>query len=142
MLDLDVTKSAGPDNVPGTFLISCAKPLGVPICLLFQRSIEESTKPSIWKRAYLTPVHKKSSKLDISNYSPIPKLCIKRKVLKNTCIISHMHFQWVYLVNVSISNLALLNNYVTDAMSDGYQVDIIYTDYSKAFDRIRHCPSK
>ncbi|CAH2097444.1 unnamed protein product [Euphydryas editha] len=38
----------------------------------------------------------------------------------------------------TISNLLLCSDFLTEHMSKGYQVDVIYTDYSKAFDRIDH----
>lgn len=38
----------------------------------------------------------------------------------------------------TVSNLVLLNDNLTAAMDKGNQVDVIYTDYSKAFDRINH----
>jgi hypothetical protein len=36
-----------------------------------------------------------------------------------------------------VTNLVLLNEYLTAAMDSGCQIDVIYTDYSKAFDRIQ-----
>lgn len=144
---LDVTKSAGPDHLSPRFLIPCAKSLAYPISLLFKKSCNFGTVPSIWKLAYITPVHKKGSKMDITNYRPISKLCIIAKVfekiiydqlyasLKN----EFNHHQHGFLHGRStISNLILLNDYITEALEEGIQVDAIYTDYSKAFDRIQH----
>ncbi|CAG9136579.1 unnamed protein product [Plutella xylostella] len=38
----------------------------------------------------------------------------------------------------TVSNLCLFNDYLTEKMDTRNQVDVIYTDYSKAFDRIDH----
>lgn len=147
LANLDASKSAGPDNVPGAFLMGCAKSLGLPLYLLFKRSLDEHSIPMIWKRAYITPVHKKGPKQDITNYRPISKLCIVAKVFEkivyNQLYVALSRYfspsQHGFLKGrCTVSNLALLNNFVTDAMSEGFQVDVVYTDYSKAFDRIRH----
>lgn len=37
------------------------------------------------------------------------------------------------------SNLILANDFITKGMNDLAQVDVIYTDYRKCFDRIDHC---
>jgi hypothetical protein len=147
LLQLDPSKSAGPDNVPALFLINCTKSIVEPIVLLFNRSFAECTVPSIWKSAFITPVHKKGSKTEVTNYRPISKLCILSKLLEKLVYIQvnealKNYFspnQHGFLQHRStISNLSLLNDYVSFEMSRGSQVDVIYTDYSKAFDRIDH----
>ncbi|KAL0881298.1 hypothetical protein ABMA27_001181 [Loxostege sticticalis] len=144
---LDPAKSAGPDHLPAYFLIQCADSLTFPISLLFKRSLLESYVPKLWKLAFITPVHKSGSKIDIDNYRPISKLCIISKVfekivydqLYNTVKNSFSDYQHGFLRKRStVSNLVLLNDYVTHSMDNGRQVDVIYTDYSKAFDRIDH----
>jgi hypothetical protein len=147
LLKLDPAKSAGPDDLPACFLINCAKSLVVPVTLLFKRSFSEYSVPSLWKSAYITPVHKKGLKTHIVNYRPISKLCILSKVLEKVVYNqvyealknSFSPNQHGFLRRRStVSNLILMNEYVTEAMDSGYQVDVIYTDYSKAFDRIDH----
>lgn len=144
---LDPSKSAGPDELPAVFIIKCAKSLTVPVTLLFRRSFSECTVPLIWKSAYITPVHKKGPKTDILNYRPISKLCILSKVLEkivHTQVYAGIRcslndFQHGFLPGRStVSNLVLFNDFLTQSMDRGFQVDTIYTDYSKAFDRINH----
>ena len=36
------------------------------------------------------------------------------------------------------TNLAIFSNYVLSVLEQGYQCDVIYTDFSKAFDRVDH----
>ena len=38
----------------------------------------------------------------------------------------------------SITNLVYFTKYVVDSMEAGYQVDVIYTHFSKAFDKVNH----
>ncbi|KAJ8723720.1 hypothetical protein PYW07_007700 [Mythimna separata] len=145
--NLDPSKSGGPDLIPPIFIINCAKSLVAPICLLFERSLKEGIVPKIWKSAFITPVFKKGDKSNIENYRPISKLCLFSKVLErvvHTQVYSafQRYFgdeQHGFLRRRSTaSNLVLSNELITAGMDDRCQVDVIYTDYSKCFDRIDH----
>jgi hypothetical protein len=39
----------------------------------------------------------------------------------------------------AVSNLLENSSFVLNSIKDGFQVDLIYMDFSKAFDRVRHC---
>jgi Reverse transcriptase (RNA-dependent DNA polymerase) len=41
--------------------------------------------------------------------------------------------------NGTVSNLIEYSWFILKTMENGYQVDSLYTDFSKAFDKIRHC---
>jgi ribonucleases P/MRP protein subunit RPP40 len=58
--------------------------------------------------AFITPVHKGGVTSEVQNYRPISKLCL------------------------------FANEFITSGMEGGSQVDVIYTDYRKCFDRIDH----
>ena len=144
---LDLRKSAGPDNLPPTFILGCANSLSVPLTLLYRRSLSEGIVPSIWKSAFITPIHKKGPKDSVENYRPISKLCVFAKVLERLVynqvysalrqtLSEHQHG---FLKGKSTtSNLLLCSDYLTENMSQPAQIDVVYTDYSKAFDRIDH----
>lgn len=144
---LDYNKSAGPDDVHPRLLINCASSLVTPICILFKRSISEGIMPKIWKTGTITPIHKKGSKREICNYRPISKLCVLAKIFEK--IIHNQVYDAVknsfipqqhgFLKGRSTtSNLITFTDAITKGMDAGGQVDAIYTDYSKAFDRIDH----
>lgn len=144
---LDCKKSAGPDGLHPLLLKKCSKSLTYPITLLFKKSLLDGSVPLIWKTATITPIHKKGSKQDISNYRPISKLCILAKVFEklihNQLYAALKHFfssqQHGFMKGRSTTtNLVSFLDVVTAGMEGGGQVDAIYTDYSKAFDRIDH----
>ncbi|CAH2106212.1 unnamed protein product [Euphydryas editha] len=147
LLSLDPSKSAGPDLISPKLLTKCAKTIAIPISLLFKKSLASCVVPQIWKAAYITPVHKKGSKTDILNYRPISKLCVLAKVFERI-VYSQVYAalrnsfnptQHGFLQGRStVTNLILLNDFLTESMNMGKQVDVVYTDYSKAFDRINH----
>lgn len=76
---LDTSEDAGPDNISAHLLVRCAPSVALPIYLLF---IKPGTVPTLWKSAFIKPVHKQDSKTEIANYSPIYKLCIIAKVFE------------------------------------------------------------
>lgn len=144
---LDVSKSAGPDLLPAIFFVKCASEISIPVSILFRRSIDEGIMPIVWKSAFITPIHKKGSRDCVEHYRPISKLCLLAKVFER--IIYNQLYESIksdlsptqhgFLKQRStVSNLLLLNDFVTFSMNAGDQVDTIYTDYSKAFDRIDH----
>ncbi|KAL0870443.1 hypothetical protein ABMA27_005440 [Loxostege sticticalis] len=144
---LDLNKGAGPDELPPLFIVRCAKSLVAPLCILFKRSIREGVMPDMWKSAFITPIHKKGNKSDVSNYRPISKLCIFSKILErvvyqqlySALAPSFIPEQHGFLRRRSTtSNLLLSNDFITSSMDFGGQVDAVFTDYSKAFDWIDH----
>lgn len=83
----------------------------------------------------------------MTNYRPISKLCIVSKVFEriiyNQIYSALRHsfssVQHGFLKGRStVTNLVLLNDSITQNMESGLQTDAIYTDYSKAFDRVDH----
>ena len=67
---LDKTKSYGVYSVHPRVLNECSNAFSYPLLLIFKKSIESSAPPDIWKRANVTALFKKGSKLKPSNYRP------------------------------------------------------------------------
>lgn len=144
---LDPSKSGGPDLIPPIFIINCAKSLVAPLCILFERSLSEGIVPRMWKSAFITPIFKKGDKSKIENYRPISKLCLFSKILERlvhaevySVMQRHLGDEQHGFIRKrsTASNLILANEIITSGMDEGCQVDVIYTDYSKCFDRIDH----
>lgn len=145
--NLQCNMSAGPDGLHPLFISRCANSLAFPIAFLFRRSLKEATVPMIWKTALVTPIHKKGPKCEISNFRPISKLCVLAKIfeklihqqiyeaLKHTLLPQQHGF---IKGRSTVSNLVAFTEAITSGMQSGGQVDAIYTDYTKAFDRIDH----
>ena len=67
------SKSQGPDNIHPRIIKECknALLLHVPLKLIFQKSVEESKIPEIWKTAHVSAIFKYGSKSNPENYRPI-----------------------------------------------------------------------
>lgn len=145
---LDENKGAGSDGIPSYFFKKCAVGLFIPITKLFNQSLQSSTYPLLWKTAYLQPTFKNSGdRSSLVNYRGISKLCIISKVLESIIfdqlfatlkriIIKEQHG---FFSGRSIdTNLFLYFQFLSEAVDSRVQVDSVYTDFSKAFDKVNH----
>ena len=147
LVSLDSNKSAGPDNISPYFVKMCSPSLALPLCTIFNLSLNEGKFPHIWKSAYLTPLFKSGDASCVINYRPISGLCSMAKVLESlvtnrlcpeieNIIIPEQHG---YLSGKSTcTNLAIYSNHIIKVIEEGMQLDSVYTDFKKAFDRVDH----
>lgn len=144
---LNINKGAGPDNIPNLFLKSMADELANPLLKIFNQSLSSGVFPSAWKTAYVTPIFKSGLRSEVTNYrgvvilSAIPKLfeklvCVKLEAVLSPLINSAQHgFQ---NGRSTSTNLVVFVSRLLEDMNGGGQVDAIYTDFAKAFDRVNH----
>ena len=144
---LDKNKGPGPDLLPNAFLKSVSSVIYKPLHNLFKSSIMTGYFPEIWKNSYVVPIYKSGNKADITNYrgisilSAIPKLF--EKLICDKLINYYLRYvhdsQHGFVKGRSTdTNLMIFMNYVVTSMENKKQVDVIYTDFSKAFDRVNH----
>ena len=63
-------------------LLYCAESLAKPLFLLFTKSLNSGVLPSDWRRAHITPIFKKGSKVSPVNYRPVSLTSQVAKVLE------------------------------------------------------------
>ena len=146
LLNLDIHKAVGPDQIPPRLLKECAHQIAPSLSLLFNRSISEGSLPDEWKLANIVPVHKKGEKTDVVNYRPISLLCVVSKVLER-CVLSTLKDHLLTLINSTqhgfipgkscTTQLVEVLDYIGSLLDGGKQTDIIFMDMSKAFDKPR-----
>ena len=56
---LDSKRAHGCDDISISMIKLCDTLIVEPLCLIFEKSLEIGVYPSIWKKAYVIPVHKK-----------------------------------------------------------------------------------
>lgn len=133
----------GSDKIPEIILKSCKYALSVPIHILFNWSLSSGIYPSSWKLSYVIPVHKTGPKNVISNYRPISKLSslptFFEKLLEP---ILSQPFKHLFNSNQhgwsTETNLLCFYSDILEPVEKGLQVDVIYTDFYKAFDSVNH----
>lgn len=137
----------GPDGVPAYIIKGCVDALVRPLCYLFNLSLQMCCFPSALKTAKICPLYKTGDKTYVENYRPIAILSCISKVFESI-IYKHIYDN----IKVSItqhqhgfigkksttSNLLNFAEYTYEAFSENGQVDVVYTDFQKAFDKVSH----
>ena len=146
---LDSNKAPGPDGIQARVLKQCANSISPALCRLFQASIDTGYLPHDWRSANITPIYKKDNRSDPSNYRPVSLTSIPSKILEH---VIYRHLMTHLEANAILSDaqhgfrkgrscetqlLFILEN-LTKTLDNRRQVDLIQTDFSKAFDKVPH----
>ena len=145
--NIDPHKGAGPDHLPPVLVRECADSLANPLAIIYNRSLAEGRFPTVWKTAGVVPVHKSGSVHRVENYRPISILCCVAKVLEKF-VFERMYAAAKPIISIfqhgfvkkrsTLSNLMSYTSYLFPAMENRRQVDAVYFDFSKAFDKVPH----
>lgn len=142
---LDFT--AGDDLVPCTLINGGRFALSKPLAAIINLAIKTSDFPIRWKRARITPVFKKGDRTRIQNYRPISVLPNFGKIFESviySCIYHNTKpfissYQHGFVPGRSTTtNLVSVTQNICQVLDAGGQLDVIYTDFSRAFDTIDH----
>ena len=147
--NLNVTKSAGPDDLHPKVLKELADSIATPLSIIFNKSIEDEKCIPIWKTANICALFKKGTKSNPGNYRPISLTSVISKILEKEIrkeILDHMEsnnlftcHQHGFRSNRSCTTQLLeAIDYWTKHLDQGENVDIIYFDFRKAFDTVPH----
>ena len=143
---LNVNKSKGPDDLL-PFLFKNAETLSHSIYRIFRKISQTCIFPTCWKKAIISPLHKKDDKSDIENYRPVSLLSVISKILEQIIFKRlYEHFekifhkaQYGFRKNRStIVELLTFLQLVYNGHENGDSIETVFTDYSKAFDRVDH----
>lgn len=146
---LDVNKTPGLDGIHPRLLRECVEVLAGPLAILLQMSIDSGEVPSLWKKANVTSIHKKGSKLSAGNYRPISLTSVICKLLEHfirEAIIAHLmsndllcdeQHGFVPGRSCATQLLSTLEDWTT-MLENGMPFDAAYMDFSKAFDSVAH----
>ena len=63
--------SRTPEGIPSFFIKKTIGSLLIPLCYIFNSSLEFNSIPSQWKRAYVAPIFKKGDRQNPTNYRPV-----------------------------------------------------------------------
>ena len=147
--NLKLYKASGPDEIPAYLLKETSKEIAPALTFIFQASLQQSSIPSDWKKANVVPLFKKGDRAAPSNYRPVSLTCICSKILEHI-IYSHI---FTHLTRYNIlcdqqhgfrhsrscqTQLILTINDLAESLNRNEQTDVIFLDFSKAFDKVSH----
>ena len=146
---LNVSKSPGPDNIHPRILKECAEELAIPLYTMFRTSLTAGQLPQAWKEASVSPIFKKGSRSDVSNYRPISltSVCCKTmEKLIREALLKHMisndfltDCQHGFVQGRSCTTQMLrVVDKLSEILDQGEAVDTIYLDFAKTFDTVPH----
>lgn len=143
------SNSSGPDGISNNFLKSISCSVSAPLAFIFEQSLRLHSVPSVWRLASVIPIHKKGPTCNPNNYRPISLTCLSCRLMEriiNTQIINHLRShnliskqQYGFLKRRSTcTNLLDCLNDWTLSFTNRYSSDVVYIDFSKAFDSVSH----
>ncbi|KAK4822604.1 hypothetical protein QYF61_017336 [Mycteria americana] len=137
---LDIHKSMGPDGIHPRVLRELAEVLTKPLSIICQQSWLTREVPVDWRLANVMPLYKKGQKEDTGNYRPVMKQIILTAITRhkqdNQVIRPSQH---AFMKGRScLTNLISFYDKVTCLVDEGKAVDVVYLDFSKAFDTVPH----
>ena len=146
---LNTNKSCGSNSIPAKVLHLLQNQISNHLATICNLSFSTGVFPAILKTAKVIPIHKKNSKLEVSNYRPISlssnidkifeKLMHSRLIKffeeKQNLYYRQFGFRKDFSTNHAI--LTLLES-IQEALDDGQFACGIFIDLEKAFNTISH----
>ena len=147
--DINTSKAAGIDRLPGRFLKDGANVLAKPVTDICNLSISLNKFPSAFKLAKVKPIFKKGRKTNVSNYRPISLLPILSKVIEKvvheqtTKFLNDNNIFYKYQSGFRNNHstdlfLSFLNDKMLKGFDSGVYTGMILIDLQKAFDTKNH----
>ena len=147
--NLDPSSALGPDGMHNTLLKRCAQSLVAPLVIIISKSLATSVIPAQWKTSQVVPIFKKGRKSEALNYRPVHLSSCVCKVAERV-LARHMmmyleqnnllrHEQFGFRSGRSTDDQLLLTyGHIVKQVDSGNMVDVIFLDFSKAFDVVNH----
>ena len=148
LMSLKPNKSSGHDGIGPKMMKEAGASVSPSLTRLINLSFLTKKVPQSWKMAQVIPIHKKNSKSDPNNYRPISILPTLSKVAEKI-VFKHVfnYFREHSLLtehqscvpgDSTVNQLAYLYNAFSSALDAKKDVQIVFCDIKKAFDKVWH----
>ena len=146
---LKINSSPGPDQLPPILFNKTASSISYPLSILFRSVIDLHELPLEWKQSIVSPIFKKGSPSDPSNYRPISLTCTCCKILETIIASDLLTFLYKHRLlsknqhgflkkHSTITNIIESLNDWTVSLTNNRSVIVAYVDFRRAFDVISH----
>ena len=147
--NLKADGSPGPDKIHPQILRSCNVACAFPLHLIMVKSFRDGILPDKWKKAIVVPIFKDGSRYQPQNYRPVSMTSIPCKTMERL-LVEHIT-RFLELNSLLAANqfgfrrgrgtedqLLIMYDQVVKEVVGGNMVDVVYLDFSKAFDLVSH----
>ncbi len=144
---VNATKATGPDGISPFLIRTCADELTSAWCPILQWSLYSHTVPTLWKKAIITPVPKKSCPQENNDFRPIALTSVVMKSMEKL-IVSQLKlevcpqldpYQFAYKrqrgTDDSINSLVHL--VIKHLENPRAYAKLLYVDFSSAFNTLQ-----
>ena len=146
---IPTNSAAGPDGLPAKFFKMCKKSLSKPLKMIWQNNFDKGTTPEILKTSHITPIFKKGDQGLPENYRPVALTSITTKIFEKIVrekLQTHLEENNLYNPTQHgfrpgrscLSQLLAHVERLISHLQNNENVDVIYLDFSKAFDKVDH----
>ena len=147
--DIPTYSAPGPDKLPAVVLKECADEITEAIIMIWRRSLDTGEIPEMLKLQTIIPLFKKGSKSLPENYRPVSltshliklfERVLRKKIIKhiedNLLLSNNQH---AFRAGRScLTQLLHHMDEVLKALENRRNVDVVYLDFAKAFDKVDH----
>ena len=139
----------GPDQIPNKLLKEVKNEIADLLTILYNKCMDASQIPDDWRESHITPIFKKGQRTDLANYRPVnltSGVCKGMEILvkedtdvfleSNNLIKNSQH--GFRRRRSPQTNMIEFLEMVTKWHDAGKPVDVVYFDFSKAFDTVCH----
>ena len=145
-MELSASSASGPDGIPAELLKTCRKELKKPLYIMWRASMSQGIIPPDLLLVLISPIHKGGSRADHAKYRPVALTSHLIKVFERVIrksLVNHLEALDLLPDNQhgfrqlrsTLTQLLTHWDSVLDSLEHGESVDVIYTDFSKAFDK-------
>ena len=145
--ELKINSAPGLDGFPAILLKQCKLELSEPLYIMWKVSFEEGVVPASLKESPITPLHKGDSRSECKNYRPVALtshiIKVFEKILKNH-IVRFLEDNSLFNPGQHgfrkgrscLSELLAHFDEIIDGLINGANIDVVYLDFAKAFDKV------
>ncbi|CAM5082384.1 unnamed protein product [Natator depressus] len=139
----------GPDALHPRVLKELADVIAEPLAIIFENSWRSGEVPDDWKKANVVPIFKKGKKEHLGNYRPVSLTSVPGKIIEQVLresILKHLEERKVIRNSQHgftkgkscLTNLIAFYDEITGSVDEEKAVDMLFLDFSKAFDTVSH----
>ena len=136
----------GPDGIPAIMLKKAKVPISRLLVILFRVSLDKGNIPDVLKEAFIIPVHKGGSRVEAEKYRPITFTSHIMKTGERVIRKGLVNFlEYTKQLDPrqhgsrskrsTLSQLLVHQEEIMNALENGENIDAIYLDFLKAFNK-------